>query len=336
VCAFFAGRTWYAGMPTSDLLGTVFFSQVLDGIDKVGNCYQTNDPTSEVISDLEDDDGGTIEIPEAGEIVALQPLGRGIMVFATNGVWFISGIDQGFKASNYAVDRVSDVGCVSGKSVVSVEGTALYWSTSGVYVISPTNSVEYTASNISEKNIKTFYQDIPILGKLYAEGAYNATSKTIYWLYSNSINTSTSSGRFNKDTVLAFDTRLTSWYWFSLDTTTGVIPVSIEVTKETTTISNEYNVIAGVDNVVASTDSVVANVANVSGTRKVYKVMSLHPVTSNNYSVTFADFDNTRDSATKFKDWYSFNNTGVSNLLTLLLVITWVVMALQGLWLVNI
>ena len=310
-CAFFAGRTWYSGMPTSDLLGTVFFSQVLDSIDKAGNCYQTNDPTSEVISDLEDDDGGTIEIPEAGEIVALQPLGRGIMVFATNGVWFISGIDQGFKASNYAVDRISAVGCVGGKSVVAVEDTVIYWSTSGIYVISASNSVEYTANNISEKNIKTFYQDIPILGKLYAEGSYNATNKTIYWLYSNSIATTTSSGRFNKDTILAFDARLNSWYWFSLDTTTGVIPVSIEVTKETTTVSNEYNVIAGTDTIIASTDTVVANVANVSGTRKSYKILALHPVTSNNYSVTFADFDNTRDSATKFKDWYTFNNAGV-------------------------
>jgi hypothetical protein len=311
VCAFFAGRTWYAGMPTSDLLGTVFFSQVLDNIDKVGNCYQTNDPTSEVISDLEDDDGGTIEIPEAGEIVSLQPLGRGIMVFATNGVWFISGVDQGFKASNYAVDRVSSVGCLGGKSVVAIEDTVLYWSTSGIYVVSATNSVEYSATNISEKNIKTFYQDIPILGKLYAEGAYNATNKTIYWLYSNSINTSTSSGRFNKDTVLAFDARLNSWYWFSIDTSLGVIPVSIEVTKETTSVSNEYSVIAGVDDVWASTDSVITNVANVSGTRKAYKLLTLHPTTSNNYSVTFADFDNTRDSATKFKDWYSYNSVGV-------------------------
>ena len=309
-CAFFAGRTWYAGMPSSDLLGTVFFSQVLDNIDKVGSCYQTNDPSSEIISDLEDDDGGTIEIPEAGEIVALQPLGRGVMVLATNGIWFISGIDQGFKASNYAVDRISAVGCVGGKSVVAAEGSLLYWSTDGVYVVSATNSVEYSASNVSDKNIKTFYQDIPILGKLYAEGSYNATDKTIYWLYSNSIDTSTSSGRYNKDTVLAFDVRLTSWYWFSIDSTSGVIPVSIETTKETSTISNVYTVISGVDTILASTDSVVANVANITGTRKLYKILSLHPVTSNNYSVTFSDFTNTRDSSTKFKDWYSYNNVG--------------------------
>ena len=313
VCAFFAGRTWYAGMSSSDLLGTVFFSQVLDTVDKVGNAYQTNDPTSEVVSDLEDDDGGTIEIPEAGEIVALQPLGRGIMVLASNGVWFISGIDQGFKASNYAVDRVSSVGCVSGKAVVVVEDTLLYWSNSGIYAVSATNAVEFSATNISDKNIKTFYQDIPVLGKLYAEGSYNATDKTIYWLYSNTITAGTDTGRFNKNTILAFDIRLNSWYWFAIDSTLGVIPVSIEVTKETNAVTNQYGVLVGSDTVISGTNTVVANINNISGTRKLYKVLTLHPVTSNNYSVTFSDFANTRDSSTKFKDWYSYNSAGVEN-----------------------
>ncbi len=35
------------------------------------------------------------------------------------------------------------------------------------------------------------------------------------------------------------------------------------------------------------------------------------PVTTNNYSVTFSDFLNTRVSATKFKDWYTYNTVGV-------------------------
>ena len=313
VCAFFAGRTWYAGMPSSDLLGTIFFSQVLDTVDKVGNAYQTNDPTSEVISDLEDDDGGTVEIPEAGEIVALQPLGRGIMVLATNGVWFISGVDQGFKASNYAVDRVSSVGCVNGKSTVIVEDSLLYWSNSGIYAVSAANAVEFSSTNISDKNIKTFYQEIPILGKLYAEGSYNSTDKTIYWLYSNTVTASTDSGRFNKNTVLAFDVRLNSWYWFSINTTLGVIPVSIEVTRETNTITTQYGVLVDSDVVISNTDTVIANINNVSGARKLYKVLTLHPVNSNNYSVTFSDWANTRDSSTKFKDWYSYNSAGVEN-----------------------
>jgi len=310
VCAFFAGRTWYAGMPSATLLGTVFFSQVLDTIDKVGNAYQTNDPTSEVFSDLEDDDGGTVEIPEAGEIVALQPLGRGIMVLATNGVWFVSGINEGFKASSYSVARISSVGCVSSKSVVSVEDSLLYWSNSGIYVISAANATEFAATNVSDKNIKTLYQDIPVLGKLYAEGAYNATDKTIYWMYSNTNTASTETGRFNKNTILVFDVRLTSWYWFSINTTVGTIPVSIEVTKETNAVTNDYGVLVGVDTVVAGVDTVIANINNVAGTRRLYKVLSLHPVSSNNYSVTYSDFANTRDSSTKFKDWYSFNTAG--------------------------
>jgi len=157
VCSFFAGRVWYAGVPTTKQLGTVYFSQVLDDISKVGNCHQTNDPTSEIISDLEDDDGGTIEIPDSGEIVSLEPLGRGLMVIATNGVWFISGIDRGFTASSYSVERVSAVGCVSTKSVVAVEDTLIYWSNSGIYAVSPGGTgAEFSSKNVSDQNIKTF------------------------------------------------------------------------------------------------------------------------------------------------------------------------------------
>jgi hypothetical protein len=310
-CAFFAGRVWYAGMPNSSLLGTVFFSPVLTDITKAGQCYQTNDPTSEVLSDLEDDDGGTLEIPEAGEIVSLQPIGRGILVLATNGIWFVSGIDTGFTAASYSVERISTVGCNNAKSVTVVEDVVLYWNTNGIYAISAQNSLDYTARNISDQKIKTFYQQIPVLGKLYAEGAYNATDKTIYWLYSGAQTVSTSEGRFNKDTILAYDIRLDSWYWFSIDTTTGVIPVSIEASKETNEVGETYEVIAGSNDVIAGTDNVQAIVPSIIGNIKAYKVMALHPVTSNNYSVTFADFYNTRTATTKFKDWYSYNNTGV-------------------------
>jgi len=311
VCAFFAGRAWYAGVPSSELLGTVFFSHVLSDITKAGDCYQTNDPTSEVISDLEDDDGGTIEIPEAGEIVGLQAVGRGMMVFATNGVWFISAVDSGFTAANYAVDRITSVGCTSGKSIVAVEDTVMYWSTSGVYAITQENAVEYNAVNVSDQNIKSFYQDIPVLGKLHAEGAYNATDKTVYWLYSNAFNPTTSSGRYNKDTILVLDVQLQSWYWFSLTSNLNVTPVSIETTKETTSAGETYNVIVGSDNIISGTDNVLATIPTITGTRKVYKLLTLHPVTNNNYSITYSDFINTRDSSTKFKDWYTFNGVGV-------------------------
>lgn len=313
VCSFFAGRVWYAGVPTTKQLGTVYFSQVLDDINKIGDCHQSNDPTSEVISDLEDDDGGTIEIPDSGEIVSLEPLGRGLMVIATNGVWFISGIDRGFTASSYSVERISSVGCVSTKSVVVVEDTLIYWSNSGIYAVSPGGTgAEFSSKNISDQNIKTFYQNIPVLSKLYVEGSYNATDKIMYWLYSSAETIDTSTGRFNKNNVLALDLRLNAWYWFSLNTSLGVIPVSIEITKETNETTLTYDVYAINDDVNdVSNNDVVANIQVLNGTKKTFKVLTLHPVSANNYSVTFSDFLNTRASVTKFKDWYTYNTAGV-------------------------
>jgi hypothetical protein len=129
-------------------------------------------------------------------------------------------------------------------------------------------------------------------------------------MYSNSLSATTSDGRYNKDTILALDLQLQSWYWFSLDSSVGVIPVSVEVTKETNSAGETYNVLVGADDVVVGSDDVVATVPTVTGTRKLYKVLTLHPVNNNNYSVTFADFNNVRDSSTKFKDWFSFNAIG--------------------------
>lgn len=312
VCSFFAGRAWYAGVGSAKELGTVYFSQVLDIIGNVGKCYQQNDPTSEVFSDLLDSDGGTIQIPEAGEIIGLQPLGRGIMVLASNGVWFISGIDTAFTASNYSVTRVSNVGCTSAKSIVAVEDSLLYWSNTGIYTIAPgTSAAEFSSQNISDKNIKTFYQNIPVLNKIYAEGSYNVSNKLIYWLYSKVDTGSTSSGRYNKTSVLALDIKLGSWYWFDFDTSLGVVPVSLEISKETTLSSSTYDVLVGADSVLVSTDSVVATLSVVNGTVQQFKFLVLHPVTSNNYSFTFADFENTRTASTKFKDWYTYNDAGV-------------------------
>lgn len=312
VCAFFAGRVWYAGVKSAAQLGTIYFSQVLTDTSKAGNCYQVNDPTSEVFSDLLDNDGGTIQIPEAGEITGLQPLGRGVIVLATNGAWFIAGTsNSGFTAADYSVERITNVGCTATKSIVQVEDSILYWSNNGIYTLSPDQGGGFIAQNASDKNIKTFYQDIPTVNKLYAEGSYNVTNKIVYWLYSSSEETTTASGRYNKDTVLALDLRLGAWYWFSFDNTLGVIPVSLEVTKETSITEIDYEIIAGTDDVLVSTDSVVSTLPVINGTFQQFKFLVLHPVTSNDYSITFADLLNTRDSATKFADWYTFDDAGV-------------------------
>ena len=310
VCAFFAGRAWYAGLTSDKQLGTVYFSQVLDDISKVGNCHQANDPTSEEISDLIDSDGGVIQIPEAGEITSLQPLGRGIAVFATNGVWFISGIDSGFTAASYAVDKVNSIGCLAPKTIVSVEDSIVYWSNTGIYLLTAQGGIDVQTENVSNQAIKTYYNAIPTLNKQYAEGSYNGTDNIIYWMFNNTSIPDTES-RYAKNAVLAFDTRLKSWYWFKFDDTLGVIPVSLETSKETSRTVIEYNVIAGTDNVIAGSDNVITDIAQRSGSTQQFKFLVLHPEDDDTYSVTFADMLNERDTSTKFADWYSFNDEGV-------------------------
>ena len=310
VCAFFAGRAWYAGLTSDKQLGTVYFSQVLDDISKVGNCHQSNDPTSEEISDLIDSDGGVIQIPEAGEITSLQPLGRGIAVFATNGVWFVSGIDSGFTAASYAVDKVNSIGCNAPKTIVSVEDSIVYWSNTGIYLLTAQGGIDVQTENVSNQAIKTYYNAIPTLNKQYAEGSYNGTDNIIYWTF-NITDIADTESRYAKNAVLAFDTRLKSWYWFKFDDTTGVIPLSIETSKETSRTAIEYNVIAGTDNVIAGVDDVITDIAQRSGSAQQFKFLVLHPENDGTYSVTFADMLNVRDTSTKFSDWYSFNDEGV-------------------------
>jgi len=310
-CAFFAGRAWYAGSANPEYLGTVFFSQVMDKIEKIGLCHQLNDPTSELISDLLDNDGGTIEIPDAGEVIGLVAMGKGLMVFASNGVWFVSGLDSAFTASNYSVERISDVGCLNSRTIVQIDNGLLYWATTGIYAVMPTQTGGWSVQNISDKQIKTFFNNIPTFGRLYAEGAYNRSSQIIYWLYDANTATSTSSGRYNKNAILAFDTRLQAWYHFELDTTVGPTVMSAEVTREVNSSSETYDVIAGVDDVFAGTDDVVSDLAILRAAIKQFKFLTLHPVSASNYSITWSDFNNTRTSATKFKDWYTYDSAGV-------------------------
>ena len=89
--AAYAGRAFFAGLGTR-----VYFSRILPDIRAIGDLYQVNDPTSEEFSDLLDTDGGWIDIPEAAGINKLHVFGSSLLVFARNGVWRISGVDDVF------------------------------------------------------------------------------------------------------------------------------------------------------------------------------------------------------------------------------------------------
>jgi hypothetical protein len=314
VCSFFAGRVWYAGVNNSTDTGKVYFSQVITTPDKVGYCYQVNDPTSEVLSDLQDDDGGVIVIPEASNILKLVPLGRGIAVLATNGIWFISGIDLAFSASSYSVEKITNVGCLSEAAVILVENALLYWSNAGIYAIQPGQTgAEYTANNISDGTIKSFYSSIPILNKRYVAGAYNSREKLIYWLYSTDAKANDEDNIFSKNAMLVLDLKLNVFYWHNFDTNYNGIPIEIVTSSESlsaTEISD--NVLADGDIVYANDLKVETEINSVKSQKQIFKILCTFNLGDAEGPLvhSFADFENTRNADTKFKDFYSNSASG--------------------------
>jgi len=309
-CCFFAGRVWYAGVNNQADGGKIFYSQVCDTIDKAGNCYQTNDPTSEVLSDLEADDGGVLPIPEANNIRKLVPLGNGVMVIASNGVWFISGADATFSAQNIAADKITNIGCISANSVVEVESACFYWSTAGIYVIEyDASSGKYGATNASDKAIRTFYDDIPTLNKRASTGAYNSRTKQIFWLFSDEIKESAADNLASKNAILVLDLKLKNYYWFKLDNTKNGIPIEVISTTEASSAFEEADaVLAGGDTVFAGGDKVVTTIPLSKAQRKIFKILCTYNL-SGTLVHSFADFENTRTAATKFYDFYTRNGT---------------------------
>jgi len=109
--------------------------RVVIGDDKLGVCYQEADPTDANINDLVTTDGGTIQIPEATQIVKIVSSQASLLVFADNGVWEVYGDTGGFIATSFQTSKISTNGVKNAKSIVNVNGTFLYWSKAGIYLL---------------------------------------------------------------------------------------------------------------------------------------------------------------------------------------------------------
>ncbi len=197
----YAGRVWYAGLSSSTNSSRVFFSQLLDDLTAVGDCYQINDPTSEEISDLIDTDGGFVNIPEANDIQKLHVFGASLLVFASNGVWSISGVDDIFRATGYSVNKLTSIGISQENSFISAEGRPYWWSHTGIHTLIPDEIGILREQNLSVSTVQTFWENISATAKQGAVTVYDATNKKIIWMYPDDDETIT--GKLNN--MLIFD-----------------------------------------------------------------------------------------------------------------------------------
>lgn len=180
--AFFSGRLWLSGDNNKSRPNGVYYSKIIQKVEDAGEMLQENDPTSEVISDLLDSDGGVLYIQEADGILDLIPLADGIVVLARKGVWFIRGSDSGFRATDFGVDKISDIQCDCPYTTVQADDAVYFLTSTGVHGVGFADG-GVGVKTLSDERIFSFFQKIPREAKEQAYGVYDRISKKVFWFY---------------------------------------------------------------------------------------------------------------------------------------------------------
>lgn len=230
---WFQGRVFYAGVdaaasappefPYYTWTENIYFSQIVEGTrtDQFAKCYQVNDPTSETLFDLLPSDGGVITIQGSGAIYKLFPIQNGLLVFAANGIWFITGSQGiGFSATDYTITKISGIQSISSTSYINVMGYPLFWNEEGVYGVAPSQTGSLTVNNLCLGTILSFYQDIPLQSKKFVKGDYNPITFVVKWVY-RSTNESSVTDRYQYDSVLNFNVIHKSFYVYNISQDTS-------------------------------------------------------------------------------------------------------------------
>lgn len=204
----FFERVFFSGLSSKENSGKVFFSKILQEIDEIGHFFQKNDPTSEDISDLLDDDGGVINIPDAVDIKKLYAFRNSIFAFAENGVWQITGVDNAFKSTAYSITKVTDVGILSPQSFIAAEGVPFWWGRHGIYTLAFDEYGNASERNLSISTIQTRWNNISSSSKVAVQAEYDKVNKKIIWLYPSSDETNTQ----KKNELLILDVTLQAFY----------------------------------------------------------------------------------------------------------------------------
>lgn len=200
----FAGRFWYSMTrkncssesthgKSPDIASYVFFSRLVDSVDDITTCYQTNNPTSPEFNELLPDDGGFIRLVGAGEVLGIEAIANGVLVFCTGGVWLVSGGNSSvFTADAFVVSKLTEEGCVSSDSIVRVQDSVAYVSASGISLVGMSEGGMSAQSITSGKNEALFDA---ITDPSTIKAAYDSANKRAHFLY-------TVSGAYTKEIIL--------------------------------------------------------------------------------------------------------------------------------------
>jgi len=304
--AFYANRVFYAGVNDAGYNDKIYFSQILQDISHAGHCYQEQDPTSQDFYDLLPTDGGVINIPEIANVVHMAANQNSLYIFATNGIWQITGSEGiGFKATDYAVAKISSARNVDNKSFVDLNGIPAWINAEGIWILQNDQTLGSSSiTSISKDTVQSFFEEIPSESISYIKGEYNAKERIVYWFYKNSIG-STTSEQYEYDRCLCFNTETGAFYPWKLNTDSDIKVISAVVAIGFGQEQSEVNVTSnsGVDTV---------TLANLSTNVTVDALVSTSVAGTLKLLVENADGDITwaESSDTDYLDWTTALGTG--------------------------
>lgn len=256
-CSFYSGRMFYSGVQYPGFGSKVLYSRVLEQIGQVGQCYQDNDPTSETNFEMFTTDGGVINIPDAGNILKLWALENAMVVFGNRGIFAIAGSQGvGFGALDYSIRKIATMSIMSPTNFVDVGGYPCWWTSDSIYMLIPDPTTgNLTVKDIGKPLIQDFLNDIPLICKKQARGAFNAVTGNIYWLY-RSTEASGVSQVYEYDRVLVYNVQREAFNPWTISA--GVNIHAVVKSENIAGAISQDIVVNGVNTVVWGADDVIS------------------------------------------------------------------------------
>lgn len=305
--AFYAGRAWYAGVQAQGYGSRIYYTQTVKSPGYFGSCLQENDPTNQYLFSLLATDGGTIDVLDSGVVINLFAFQNMLLIFATNGIWAISGNQGiGFTPTDFSVKKLSSVPAISSTSFVDVDGTPVWWNNDGIYTVQVASPQigSITVSSLTEKSIRTFYNNIPVENKKYAQGSYNPLTRQVQWVYRDRPITS-DTDKYECDRALTYNTISKAFYpWTFPHQEVRVLDIIAIPTYGTSIIDVVTRDGEGDIVIDGNGESTITRTLTTYLSASVFKYLVCYPDTPN-YKVTFAE---TYD--TTYVDFKTYDSTG--------------------------
>lgn len=234
---FAFGRCWFAGIEDSEWADTIFFSKIAQKPISYGICNQEFDPTNPELNALSSSDGGTIVIPNLGQVKRMIATRTSLLVFSDQGVWEIGGGQRGlFTATGYSVRKLTDDECSSSFSPILIGTRLVFTGPRGIFQIAPNEFTSVLESeNISDELIRTLWNDIPFANQQVVQTVYDEALKRIYFLYGD-----TGDNINQYANALVLDLRVGAWYKFVFNVSaTEAILTAYSITDSDSTGQNK-------------------------------------------------------------------------------------------------